>query len=238
MAGRTLLGQPAPVTVLRQYKEKKGVAIGDLSFEHLLRRIAKLGPDDIVLSMIGGSQYAVFSTVQHPQPFDFYVTNGSIEPDPEAQIIPFRTLEEFFATTVLDGASLDDGGKIRGDRQRLEAVKSGTQAQVIHLLPPPPAYDNENIARRHENLFADGIRDFGVAPPELRLKFWSLQADILTRFCANHGIELMPPPGKATSNGYLRPEYHHGGAHANQAYGELLLQAVEARLRTDDSKIG
>src|SRR4030095_11584617 len=66
-------GRAVPLTVHRLLKThwKSGQTVGDTSFEQFLEIIAKLDAEDVVLSMIGGNQHAVFSTIQHPQRFDF-----------------------------------------------------------------------------------------------------------------------------------------------------------------------
>ncbi len=176
--------------------------------------------------MIGGSEHAVFSTIQHPQPFDFYTRDDGSAPGDGVEIIPYRALMDVVATSVLEGIALDKT-KIKGDGRMLEAVRKATNAHVVHVIPPPPTYDSEAIARRHERLFAEGIGSAGVSPPELRLKFWLLQARILQKFCRNCGIEVMMPPAQATQGGFLRAKYYQGGAHANWLYGELVLRSLE-----------
>lgn len=199
-----------------------------MKLKHFLADISKLTSEDAVISMVGGSQYAIFSTVQHPEPFDFYEPDGVRVPLPEATIIPFQAVYELVRTSALEG--IDDGHtKIKGDASALKAMRSATRARLVHVLPPPPVRDGDAIQRRHEQRFADqGIASFGVCSPEIRLAFWTLQATGLQQFCEGLGIEVLKPPAEALSDGFLRPEYHHGGAHANAAYGELFLQQVEA----------
>ena len=52
-------GQPIPLTAHRLLKEKNGIRIGTTSFEAFLKLIADLGPNDLVVSMVGGNQHAV-----------------------------------------------------------------------------------------------------------------------------------------------------------------------------------
>jgi len=96
---------------------------------------------------------------------------------------------------------------------------------------PPPKADNDFIARHHETLFAqEGIASRGVSPPELRLKFWKLQVRILQRMCKRLGIEIMMPPARAVSGGFLSPEFYADDAtHANWLYGEQVIREVERR---------
>jgi hypothetical protein len=221
-------GQSAPLSEFRRLKVKNGITVGDLNLDDFLRRISSLTADDVVISMVGGGQYTVFSTVQHAEPFDFYNCDGTGISDPEAAIIPYQVLLDLVSTSVIHGLEAGDG-KIRGDGTALEAMQSATQARIVHILPPPPVKDSQAIQRRHEERFAlQGISSFGVSSAQLRLKFWSLQATVLHQFCRDRGIELIGPPADALVDGFLRPEYHHGGAHANERYGELLLRYIEA----------
>jgi len=213
-------GQPIPLAVYRLLKEKDGSQIGDTTFEAFLKQITALEPGDLVISMIGGNQHAVLSTIQHPQPFDFFTPGSTELPEPGLEIIPYRALVELFAT-----------GLRKGDRQMLEAFRNATTARVVHIIPPPPKADNAFIEQHHERLFAkEGITHRGVSTPQLRLKFWALQTRVLRSMCRRLGIETIAPPLAALSDGFLRPEYYASDAtHANWRYGERLLRVIEKR---------
>jgi hypothetical protein len=220
IAKRKGKGAPVPIVAHRLLKEKNGLSIGDMSFEDFLDLVRKFEPTDIVFSMIGGNQHAVFSTVQHPKPFDFF-SMGEAPPSLEvaAQIVPYRALEHAFAS-----------GLERGDGKSLAALRNATVARVVHIIPPPPKQDNAHIQQYHETLFAnEGLANRGVSPPALRLKFWKLQTRVLESMCAKLGIEVMMPPERAVDeSSFLRPEYYAQDAtHANWRYGERLLREIE-----------
>lgn len=213
-------GFPVPLEVHRLLKEKNGSTIGNLRFEDFLALIGDLSAGDVVVSMIGGNQHAVFSTIPHPQPFDFYTIEGDSPPAGGVDIIPYRALSDAFST-----------GLRKGDMKSLEAIRDATEARVIHVCSPPPKADNDFIAKHHETLFAqEGIASRGVSPPELRLKFWKLQVRILQRLCKRIGVEMMMPPARAVSDGFLRPEFYAADAtHANWLYGERVIRELERR---------
>ena len=220
-------GTPSPILAYRLLKEKNGRSIGDMRFEDFLEKAGKLGREDIVLSMIGGNQHAVFSTVQHPKPFDFFAP-GQAAPSAEfaGEIVPYRALEHAFAK-----------GLERGDGQSLAALRKATVARVVHIISPPPKEDNAHIRQYHESHFAnDGLASRGVSRPELRLKFWKLQTRVLESLCSALGIEVMMPPARTIDeNGFLRREYYAQDAtHANWRYGERLLREVERRFLSPD----
>ena len=146
-------GYAVPLTAHRLLKIKNGKEQGDTKFEDFLEMVRSLTPDDIVLSMIGGNQHAVFSTIQHPQPFDF------LEPDDQSlieegtQLIPYRVVARVF-----------EKGIRKGDGKSLEALRNATSARVVHIVAPPPKAENDFIKQYHETLFAkEGIAVHGVS---------------------------------------------------------------------------
>lgn len=213
-------GQSSPVSAFRLRKEKNGSHIGDTSFQDFLEMIAGLGEEDVVLSMIGGNQHAVYSTIQHPRPFDFFTPENPASAEPDVDIVPYRALADLFTRGIQ-----------KGDGTSLEAIRNATVARVVHIIPPPPKADNDFIEKYHEGLFAnEGIASRGVSPAALRLKFWQLQTRVLKRLCAKLGVEVLMPPGRVVEKGFLRPEFYAQDAtHANWRYGERLLRIIETR---------
>jgi hypothetical protein len=212
-------GHSAPISAHSLLKDKNGVRIGSTTFERFLKLVGDLGPDDIVVSMVGGNQHAVYSTIQHPQPFDFFTPAGPVS-EGSAEIVPYRAIEDVF-----------EYGLRRGDGCTLEALRSATLARVVHVLPPPPKQDNEHIARHHETVFRKDLPERGVSSPELRLKFWNLQTRILKRLCKEFQIEVLMPPKRAVNEeGFLRPEFYANDAtHGNWRYGERVIRELERR---------
>lgn len=212
-------GRPVPITLFRFAKEKNGRTIGDISFENFLERISSLRPDDVVVSMIGGNQHALISTMQHPRPFDFFTPDAGAEQTEKVEIIPYRAILGASGNTILKGSG-----------RQLEQMQKATKARLVHVLPPPPKFDNAHIARRTKIFAERGMAGSAISPPALRLKFWQLQARVLQKWCGKRGIEVIMPPAKAISDGFLRPEYWANDiTHANARYGELVLRLVERK---------
>ena len=209
-----------PLKAHRLRKTKNGIVMGDTSFEEFLAKASTLSDADVVVSMIGGNQHAVFSTVQHPRHFTFMLPGDKAARD-DAEIIPYRALAQHFEAGI------------RGrDGQSLEALRKAARGRVVHLQPPPPKRDNDHILRHHESRFAeDKIADLGVSTPELRMAFWQLQATLLASLCAELDIEVLPPPpGALDPDGFLAEAFYASDAtHANPLYGELVLQQIEER---------
>lgn len=197
--------------------------MGDTTFDEFLVIARSLRASDVVISVIGGNQHAVVGTIQHPKPLDFVVPGEEVRPlDNTAEIIPYRTIYAYFL-----------GGIRERDGKALAALRAATVARIVHLQSPPPKASNGFITKRHDTQFAaQGISDFGVSNPELRLKFWRLQNAALEELCAELDIELLPPPPAAVHpKGYLdRPFYARDATHANVEYGDLVVSQLEAHL--------
>jgi hypothetical protein len=211
-------GKASRVFAYRLLKEKNGVRIGDTSLDEFVKFIGKLGPDDLVVSMIGGNQHAVYSTIQHPQPFDFFNPEGDPVDLTVAEFIPYNALRDVFSR-----------GLSHGDMKSLEAIRKATLARVVHIIPPPPKQDNEHIMRNHETTFAGELLSRGPSSPWLRLKFWKLQFRILKQICKKLNIAILMPPRRAVNaEGFLRPEFYATDAtHGNWLYGERILRQLE-----------
>lgn len=196
---------------------------GDVSLDDALKLARRLRPEDVLVSVIGGNQHAVFSTIQHPQPFDFELPDGAgVVPEVDTEIIPFRTLYPYFLTALRDG-----------DGETIAAFRKSTSARMIQLLAPPPKRMNEWIEQHHDTLFAaEGLARQGVSKPELRLKFWQLQNRAIEEICIELGLEVLTPPeGSLDPDGFLaRPFYAGDATHANRRYGELVLEQLESML--------
>src|SRR6476469_7014354 len=132
-ARRSLAGIATPLVPERRIKLKDGQRMGDTKLRHFLGRASKLCSDDVVVSMIGGSQNAIFSTVQTHQPFDFHEPGGLHAPDSATAIIPYRAISELVQRSVIDGID-EEEVIIKGDGAELKALRAATRARLIHVL--------------------------------------------------------------------------------------------------------
>lgn len=214
-------GIPVPLTVFRPRKRKEtGEEVGNTSYPEFLDLISKLEPDDVVFSMLGGNEYAAFSTFQHPQPFDFFDKAPEAFVAPGTEVIPYKAIAAALQNSILQGPG-----------RALKMLKDSTRARLVHIIPPPPIADNVFIAGQSKRLFNEsGFDTTRVSPPQLRLKCWELQRHILYKLCRKSGIKVMPVPPKSSEGGFLRAKYYgHDAHHANAKYGELILREVQAR---------
>lgn len=213
--------EPLPrIELYRYLKLKEGKQIGDTDLDRFCTMIARLGPDDTVISVIGGNQYAVASTVRR-EPFYTIVTAGEAIIAGETGIIPYRAMKSYIASGVFNS-----------DGPMLRKIRDATRAHVFHLLPPPPKADNDYIRRYHESRFAaEGLGEFAPHSPGLRLSCWQMQRDCLAELCEEIGVELLAPPAVTMdADGFLDPHYYGKDVtHANRRYGEQLLRQIAAK---------
>ena len=217
-------GRELPLEAMRLTRIKNSKPIGDKSFDEILEIANDLGPQDVVVSAAGGNQHAIFSTIQHPEPFDF-VMPGDTEIDltNSATLVPYRTIYESFAEPIR-----------KGFEKSFKALRKRTSARIACLMAPPPKKDNAFIEQYHDTRFAkEGISSFGVSPPELRMKFWRLQIRVLEELCSELGVDaLMPPEGTRDEHGFLAPSFYANDAtHANARYGEIVIQQLVERYK-------
>jgi len=206
--------------IYRISKVKNGNNFGDIDFSKVLKKIRRLKSKDYVFSMVGGNQHAIFSTIQHPVPFDFFYGENSIADDDRgAQLIPERVIR----THLTAGIYGRDGLTLR-------ALRKATSAQLYHILPPPPKNDSNHILNNHETYFSNAeIGSHGVSSPALRLKTWQMQTEILSSLCNEIDIKIITVPARAyTDDRFLKAEYYANDAtHANRRYGDLILRQID-----------
>lgn len=211
------------IEIYRIRKIKSGKVIGDIPLERFSKKIKALNEDDWVISLVGGNQYAMISTLR-PCP-DVYLVDPSEPSDQKsvacygpATIIPRRAMKSYLASGIgnLDGAVL-------------ARIRASTRARVVHILPPPPKQDNEFIRRSHDTVFAPaGCIGIDPSEPQFRLKCWQLQRECLEELCGEIGIEVLPPPADTVDDGgFLKPFYYGKDVtHANRRYGDRLLREI------------
>lgn len=211
------------IEIYRIRKIKNGKAIGDIPLEMFSKKIAALSEDDWVISLVGGNQYAMISTLR-PHP-DVDLVDPSEPGDQKsfachraANIIPRRAMKSYLASGIdnLDGAVL-------------RRIRASTRARVAHVLPPPPKQDNDFIRRSHDTVFAAaGCTGIDPSEPQFRLKCWQLQRECLEELCGDISIQVLPPPTDTVGDdGFLKPFYYGKDVtHANRRYGDRVLREI------------
>jgi cephalosporin hydroxylase/GT2 family glycosyltransferase len=168
-----------------------------------------------VFSLIGGAVHQDVGLVLHPRPFDF-VWPG----DPDlplaagAEIVPFDAVH----------AALFE--RTQHYRDIMDAVRAATDGPVFHL-ESPPTYEAEELPQDDPGFFHMFGQDAQFSPAWFRFKLWRAHSAIIADHCAESGITFLPhPPEAVDARGFLRAAFHGTPAHANAAYGALLLRQM------------
>jgi hypothetical protein len=162
----------------------------------------------IVLSVIGGSAHTVLGMVEHPRPFDFVLPS-----DPD---IPIE-----------EGREIIPAGAVRAKLSEIAApyfaqlpgLLATTASPIFHLEPPPPVADEARIAP-----FVPWPNFPGqprqIAPKWLRYKLWRLHSELIGS----------APLAAMDEEGFLAKDFDQDGAHANAAYGALVLEMMRREI--------
>ena len=171
-----------------------------------------------VASVIGGNVHNVLALIRHPRPFDFLLAGDPGPPLGEgAELIP-----EALVRAVL-------GARLAPDFARLRALK-GIVGPFLHIESPPPVRNDAFIASRAEQAFRDRTGAPVVpADPGLRWRMWRLSSRLVQDAVEAMGCTYLPAPAAARDpDGFLRLEFAADPTHGNEAYGELLIRAIES----------
>lgn len=173
----------------------------------------------VVFSFIGGAVHTIVGTLAFPRRIDCVLPEAPTLPlDPRAEVLPVRAVEAVLAARARPYLGL------------MEQVLAHSPHGMLHIEPPPPSADGERIIRNVPwNLYPAEMRH-EISPWPLRYKLWRLHSGILRRWCDAHGVGWVAcPPGCQDEHGCLADAYYLDGAHANAAYGKLVLRQLQAR---------
>ena len=174
--------------------------------------------DPIVASAIGGNAHAAFSMIPRER-FDFEIEGGDTLPlDPGATI---RSEAEVRAR-LLPWLGLEM------TRLRLLRALAGP---FWHLESPPPIRSAEWIMAHAESYFTDqaDYHSLGIAPAGVRYRSWLLANRVIRELCDELGCAYVEVPRHLRGEaGLLRPSLGRDATHAKEAFGEAMLQALEA----------
>jgi hypothetical protein len=175
--------------------------------------------DPIVASVMGGNVHNMLALLRHPRPFDFLLPDEHGPSfDNGAELIP----------EALVRAALE--ARLAPDFARLRALKV-VAGRFLHLESPPPVRDGAFITERAEAAFREraGTAGIAAAGPGLRWRMWRLSAQLLRRAVEELGCLYLPAPAAARdADGFLDLDFAADPTHGNEAYGELLIRAIEA----------
>jgi hypothetical protein len=168
-----------------------------------------------IFSLIGGSCYMHMGLCVHPRPWDFVLPTAEHLPlSPATELIPYDAVKQVLSDLMQEFLEL---------MLQVQRAAAGT---VFQMEPPPPTADAARITPQMPWDLFPGMRH-EIAPAPFRYKLWRLQSSLLEAQCKEHGVGFVPYPGiTADEQGFLAPAYLGDGAHANPAYGALVLEQM------------
>lgn len=174
--------------------------------------------DPVVASVMGGNVHNVLGLLRHPRPFDFLL--------PDEHGPPFDQGAELIPMALVRGALQ---ARLAPDFARLRALRE-IAGPFIQIESPPPIRDEAFIAERAEKAFRDRSQgEIVAAGPGVRWRIWRLSACLLRAAVEELGCRYLPVPAAAQDEqGFLRRDFAADPTHGNEAYGALLIGAIEA----------
>lgn len=171
----------------------------------------------LLVSVMGGNFHNGLALVKHERPFDFHLS----EPSP----LPFSSSAEPISESLVRD-TLEKG--LARDMARLDRLAEF--GPFIHIESPPPVRDDAYIEARADAYFRScGLAILGVAPAGLRWRIWRMNGRIFRKAVESLGCHYLPvPTSLCDDDGFLLQHYAADATHGNEAYGEALIQAVEA----------
>jgi len=203
-------------TLAEPYRSE-GREFGPLARAAIQDQIARHQPR--LVSMLGGNAHNMISLMRPARPYDF-ILHGLEEEgppiEPDSELVP----------EALVRAALEE--RLQHDFWRLEQLYE-IAGPFIHVESPPPLISEAFIRDRAEVYFRD-YSDKEIVPASrgVRWRIWRLNSRILKEKVEAMGCRFMSvPPDVMDADGFLRLDLAADPTHANEAYGELLIRAIE-----------
>ena len=197
--------------------DKPGVVRGDLNLPEALEMIAQLSDSDLVAISFLGTAHNVVGLLEHERPFWVMESNAEEMKD-GYELIPRNVMKDMFETAYMRN-------------KRVASIKSAVKGKLIHLMTPPPKFDDQFIKSKIKSYRGTVGAAASVASPQARLRLWQLDRELLLEIGQETGMTILDPPSETLDqDGFLKSEYWGNDAtHANEEYGALVLQQL-ARL--------
>lgn len=203
-------------TLAEPYRSE-GEDFGPLARAAIADQIARHQPR--LVSMLGGNAHALISLMRPARPYDF-ILSDEVEQGP-----PIEPGYELVPEALVR-AALEE--RLQTDFRRLEQLYA-VAGPFLHVESPPPVRSDDFIRQHAEAYFRDTDGDEVVpAAAGLRWRIWRLNARIVREKVEAMGCRFLPVPRVALDqDGFLRPDLAADPTHGNEAYGELLIRAIE-----------
>ena len=173
--------------------------------------IDQFGKVDVLVLLLDGNFHNVLSLLNDPDPFFM------VPAPPNGQFVPQDMMQAHidarYQRTLVVGQTI--------------AGMFPARLRIV-LDPPPPGGDAAHIAT-YPGVFAKKIQ-IGVSPDALRLATYRLQSAVYRAHARELDAVFLSSPAEACNDsGMLAKQYWNTDpTHGNAAYGQLVLDAIEA----------
>lgn len=168
--------------------------------------------DGPLFSLIGGAVHGVVGMLVHPRRFDFVLPwEPDLPLDPAAEVLPALAVRAILESLMTEYLAL------------MTELRLLCRGPMFHLEAPPPYADAQRMHADIPWALYPGMCQ-EISPASMRYKLWRLHSRIVRDWCDAAGVTFVACPSPAIdAGGFLREPYYGDGAHANEAYGELVL---------------
>lgn len=168
-----------------------------------------------VFSLIGGAVHGVIGMLVHPRRFDFVLPwEPELPLDPAAEVLPALAVRGMLEALMTEYLAL------------MVELRKLCRGPMFHLEAPPPYADAQRMHADIPWALYPGMCQ-EISPAPMRCKLWRLHSRIVSDWCAAAGVTFVACPAPAVdADGFLGEPYYGDGAHANEAYGELVLDQM------------
>lgn len=203
---------------MRTSPDGQKVVVGVDGFIDLLLSLETRQDDSCLFSFVHGNEHSVLSMVQHPIPYDFHLPwRADLELEPGTQPVPYEVVRQQMERSL--DATI---GCLVMMRLKLPRIR------LVNVLPPPPIESSQQIMQTPE-IFKEQLAKHGITPISIRVKYYLLFKEVLQQALAPYNVELLEsPPETLNANGSLKVEYAYAATHANEAYGALVANQMQA----------
>jgi hypothetical protein len=168
-----------------------------------------------MFSMVGGSAFGILGLLVHPRPFDFVLPESpGLFLDNSAELLPASLVRRLLEALMVDHLSI------------MADIRGHCRGRLFHVEPPPPYADG---LRMQEDIPWDMYPGMTrqVSPAVFRYKLWRMHSRILKDWCIGRDVGFVScPPSAVDQDGFLASPFYSDGAHANEAYGALVLEQM------------
>ena len=199
---------------------------GTISTSEAVALVGGIEPPTPVFLSVLGTYHNILGLLRSGEEFDFLLGRDDVGDSTGATHIPHRAIANAFETVFSESNTL---------RRLREAAK----APLYLLSTPPPKQCNafilESFMRQKKPTYrGKSVEDIGIEAPEKRAKLWLMETQLLRRWAKAHGMEFVPAPPRALSEGrFLNRDYYSTDVtHANAAYGALVVEQIQEILQS------